>query len=63
MSQSSLRVEHVRVTTEKPFAEFTKAFEGQLGLFDQDVHKELEDGGDPAAVKAKLESLIAMAAA
>ena len=40
MSQSSISVAHVRLTTEKPFDEFTAAFEGQLGLFDQDVYKE-----------------------
>jgi uncharacterized protein (DUF302 family) len=58
MSQSSIRVEHVRLKAEKPFDEFTAAFEGQLRHFDQDVYKELEDGVDPAAVKARLEGMV-----
>lgn len=58
MSQSKISVEHVRLTAVKPFDEFTAAFEGQLGHFDEAVYKELENGVDPAAVKARLESMV-----
>lgn len=58
MSQSKISVEHVRLTAVKPFDEFTAAFEDQLGHFDEAVYKELEHGVDPAAVKARLESMV-----
>jgi uncharacterized protein (DUF302 family) len=57
MSQSRISIEHVRLTVDKPFDEFTAAFEGQLGRFVPGVYEELERGGDPQAVKARLESM------
>jgi uncharacterized protein (DUF302 family) len=57
MSQSRISIEHVRLTVDKPFDEFTAAFEGQLGRFVPSVYEELERGGDPQAVKARLESM------
>lgn len=58
MSQSRVEVEHVRLTADKPFEKFTASFDLQLGRFEPDVYKELEEGGDPAAVKARLESMV-----
>ena len=58
MSQSTISVKHVRLTVDKPFDEFTVAFERQLGHFEENVYKELEEGGDPAAAKARLESMV-----
>jgi uncharacterized protein (DUF302 family) len=58
MSQSRIEVEHVRLTADKSFEDFTATFEQQLGRFEPDVYKELEEGGDPAAVKARLESMV-----
>jgi len=58
MSQSRIEVEHVRLTADKSFEDFTATFEQQLGRFEPDVYKELEEGGDPAAVKARLEPMV-----
>ena len=58
MSQSIIDVVHVRVTMDKPFQKFAAALERQLGRFDPDVYQELEKGGDPAAVKARLEAMV-----
>jgi uncharacterized protein (DUF302 family) len=58
MSQSRIEVEHVRLTADKSFEDFTATFEQQLGRFEPDVYKDLEEGGDPAAVKAGLESMV-----
>ena len=58
MSQSSITIEHVHLTADKPFEKFTAAFEQQLGLFDPSAYKELEGGGDPQATKARLESMV-----
>ena len=57
MSQSRLDVEHVRLTADKPFERFTAAFKQQLGRFEPDVYKDFEAGADPAAIKARLESM------
>ncbi len=58
MSQSRIEVEHVRLTADKPFEAFTATFEQQLGRFEPDVYKHLEEGGDPAAVKTRLASMV-----
>jgi uncharacterized protein (DUF302 family) len=58
MSQSRISIEHVRLTADKPFEEFTAAFEQQLGHFEPDVYKALEEGGDPAAVTSRLASMV-----
>jgi hypothetical protein len=52
-----ITVEHVRVTAGKPFAEVTAAFEGRLGKFDPEVYKLLREGGDPKAVRARIEAM------
>jgi uncharacterized protein (DUF302 family) len=57
MSRSRIEVGHVRLTADKPFEQFTAAFEQQLGRFEPDVYKEFEAGGDPAVVKSRLESM------
>lgn len=58
MSQSSVRVEHVRLTAEKPYEEVTAAFLGRLGRFEAGVYDALETGGDPDAVKARLGAMV-----
>ena len=57
MSRSKFIVEHIRLTALKPFDEFISAFEGQLGRFEEDVYRELEDGVDPASVRDRLEGM------
>jgi hypothetical protein len=44
MSVSHITVDHVRVVADKPFDKVSKAFEQQLGQFDQEVYKSLAAG-------------------
>ena len=46
MNSTRISVDHVRLTTNKPFGDVTKAFEQQVGRFDPDVYKALAEGGD-----------------
>jgi uncharacterized protein (DUF302 family) len=54
---SRISFEHVRLTVDKTFDEFTEAFEEQLGRFDPSAYTELEGGGDPQATRAKIETM------
>ena len=58
MSQSCIEVQHVRLIVDKSFEAFIAAFEQQLGRYRPDVDKELEEGGDPEAIMARLQSMI-----
>jgi uncharacterized protein (DUF302 family) len=57
MNITSISVDHVRLTTDKPFGDVTKAFEQQVGRFDPDVYKALAEGGDAEGAKAKIEAM------
>ena len=57
MSQSTIHIEHVRLPFDKPFDKFTALFEQQLGRFDLAAYKDLEEGGNPQAARAKLEAM------
>jgi uncharacterized protein (DUF302 family) len=57
MNTTRISVDHVRLTTNKPFGVVTKAFEQQLGRFDPDVYKGLAEGGDAEGAKAKIEAM------
>ena len=57
MNTTSISVDHVRLSTDKPFDEVTKAFEQQLGRFDPDVYKALAEGGDAEGARAKIEAM------
>jgi uncharacterized protein (DUF302 family) len=57
MTESRFVVNHLRVTTDKPFEEVAQAFERQLGRFDPEVYKALAAGGDAEGVRAKLEAM------
>jgi uncharacterized protein (DUF302 family) len=57
MNDSRYTVDHVRLATDKPFAEVVKAFEGQLGHFDPHAYKALASGGDAEGVRAKIEAM------
>jgi hypothetical protein len=57
MTESRFPVDHVRMTADRPFAEVAAALERQLGPFDPDVYRELAEGSDPAAVRARLEAM------
>lgn len=58
MNESRFTVDHVRVTTAKPFDVVAQAFERQLGRFDPDAYKALAAGGDAEATRAKLEAMV-----
>jgi uncharacterized protein (DUF302 family) len=57
MNSTRISVDHVRLTTNKPFGDVTKAFEQQVGRFDPDVYKALAEGGDAEGAKAKIEAM------
>jgi uncharacterized protein (DUF302 family) len=57
MSTSRFTVDHVQVTTDKPFDEVATAFEKQLGRFNPEVYKALASGGDIEEAKAKTEAM------
>jgi uncharacterized protein (DUF302 family) len=57
MNVTSFSVDHIRLVTDKPFGEVAAAFEARLGRHDPGPQKELAAGGDPAAVRAKLEAM------
>src|SRR6516164_6132601 len=57
MTETRFSVVHVRVTSDRPFAEVQAAFERRVGRFEPDVYQALAEGGDPAAVRARLEAM------
>ncbi len=57
MTETVLSVVHVRVTSDRPFADVRAAFERRLGRFEPDVSQALAEGGDPAAVRSGLEAM------
>ncbi|HEY7327983.1 MAG TPA: DUF302 domain-containing protein [Gemmataceae bacterium] len=57
MNTARISVDHVRLTTDKPFGDVTKAFEQQVGRFDPDVYKALAEYGDAEKAKAKIEKM------
>ena len=57
MNTTRISVDHVRLTTDKPFGDVTKAFEQQVGRFDPDVYMALAEGGNAEGAKAKIEAM------
>src|SRR6516225_923319 len=57
MTESRFSVVHVLMTSERPFTDVQAAFERRLGRFEPDVYQALAEGGDPAAVRARLEAM------
>ncbi len=58
MNTTRISVDHVRLTTDKPFDEVTAAFERQLGTFDPEVRRAATESGDTEAAKAKIEAMV-----
>jgi uncharacterized protein (DUF302 family) len=52
-----ISVEHVRVKTDRSFAEVTAAFEARLGKFDPQVYQRLREGGEAKEVRARIEAM------
>src|SRR5260370_33619944 len=57
MTESGFSVTHVRMTSDRRFADVQAAFEQRLGRFEPDVYQPLAEGGDPAAVRARIEAM------
>jgi uncharacterized protein (DUF302 family) len=57
MNDTRFMVDHVRLATDKPFEEVTKAFEAQLGKFDGDVRKAATASEDIEEAKAKITAM------
>jgi uncharacterized protein (DUF302 family) len=57
MNDSRFMVDHVRLTTDKPFEEVTKAFEAQLGKFDGDIRRAAAASDDTEEAKAKIAAM------
>jgi len=57
MSDSRFTVEHVCLTTDKPFEDVTKAFERQLGRFDPQAAYSRNTGADADEARAKIEAM------
>jgi uncharacterized protein (DUF302 family) len=57
MKDTRFMVDHVRLATDKPFEEVTKAFEAQLGKFDGDVRKAATASEDIEEAKAKITAM------
>jgi uncharacterized protein (DUF302 family) len=57
MSVTSIAVQHIRAVAEKPFDQVIRAFEQQLGQFDEEAYKSLAAGEDVEKVRAKLEAM------
>ena len=53
-----ITVDHVRVEAEKPFDQVAKAFERQLGQFNEETYKSLAAGEDTEKARAKLEAMV-----
>jgi uncharacterized protein (DUF302 family) len=58
MNTARISVDHVRLTSDKPFGDVTKAFEQQLGRFDPEVRKAATEGGDTEKARAKIEAMV-----
>jgi hypothetical protein len=53
LTESRFSVVHLRMTSDRTFADVQAAFERQLGRFEPDVYRSLAEGVEPAAVRAR----------
>ena len=58
MRVTSITVQHIQVVADKPFDQASKAFEQQLGQFNEEVYKSLAAGEDLEKARAKLEAMV-----
>jgi uncharacterized protein (DUF302 family) len=56
-TQEKALIEHVRVKSGNPIGEVAAALEARRGKFDPAVLDQLRNGGDPEAVRARLEGM------
>jgi uncharacterized protein (DUF302 family) len=58
MNDSHFTVDHVRLVTDRPFADVAKTFEQQLGRFDPEVYRSLAARGDAEGVRTRIEAMV-----
>ncbi len=58
MNVTRVTVDHLRVVADKPFDQVTKAFQQQLGQFNEETYKSLAAGEDVEKARAKLEAML-----
>ena len=58
MNVTRITVDHIRVVADKPFDQVIKAFEQQLGQFNEETYKSLAAGEDVEKARAKLEAMV-----
>ena len=58
MDVTRITLDHVRVAADKPFDQVTKAFEQQLGQFNEETYRSLAAGEDVEKARAKLEAMV-----
>jgi uncharacterized protein (DUF302 family) len=58
MDVTRVTVDHVRVVADKPFDQVTKAFQQQLGQFNEETYKSLAAEEDVEKARAKLEAMV-----
>ena len=58
MSVTRITVEHIQAVADKPFDQVTKAFEQQLGHFNDETYKSLAEGEDVKKARAELEAMV-----
>ena len=58
MNVTRITVERIREVADKPFDQVTKAFEQQLGQFNEETYKSLAAGEDVEKARAKLEAMV-----
>jgi uncharacterized protein (DUF302 family) len=58
MNVTRITVDHVRVVGDKPFDQVTKAFEQQLGQFNEETYRSLAAGEDVEKARGKLEAMV-----
>lgn len=57
VNNSRFVVDHIRLTTARPFDQVKADFERQLGRFDEDVYKSLAAGENAEAVRTRIEAM------
>jgi uncharacterized protein (DUF302 family) len=57
MTESQFSVVHVRMMSDRPFADVQAAFERRLGRFEPDIYKALAEDGDPQEARARIEAM------
>ncbi len=57
MNEFRITVDHVRLTTDRPFGDVTTAFERQLGRFEPGVYQALTAGADAEGARARIEAM------